>query len=76
MSKPINMIFLTIVPIRLIIFFLVTSWCYLTKNPYLSNALVFAYGFAEIVINFGIYVVIREENNELAGEEVRRRHAD
>ena len=70
------MIFLTIVPIRLIIFFLVTSWCYLTKNQYLSNALVFAYGFAEIVINFGIYVVIREENNELAGEEVRRRHAD
>lgn len=64
------------VPIRLLIFFAVTGWCYLDYNPYLSNGLVFAYGFVEIVINFCIYVVVREEKNELVGQEVRKRHGE
>lgn len=67
---------INIVPVRLAIFFGVTAWCYLVYNPYLSNALVFAYGFAEIIINFGIYVIVREEKNELVGVQVRKRHGE
>lgn len=58
------------------IFFGVSTWCYLADNPYLSNALVFSYGFAEIVLNFAIYVVIREEKNEITKHELALRFGE
>lgn len=58
------------------IFFGVSTWCYLADNPYLSNALVFAYGFSEVVINFAIYVVIREEKNEITKQELALRFGE
>lgn len=42
-------------------------------NEYLHNSLVFAYGFAEIVLNFFAYVIVKEEQNEVAGEEIKAR---
>lgn len=62
------------VPIRLLIFFGVTAWAYMSpENEYLHNSLVFCYGFMEIVLNFLTYVVVKEERNDVLATEIRAR---
>ncbi len=64
-------------PLRLLIFFAATAWAYVSpENSLLHNGLVFAYGFVEVIINFLIYVVVREEKNEIIGAEIKLRHQD
>jgi hypothetical protein len=54
-----------IVPLRLSVFFGLTGYSYFGYHPYVSNTVVFCYGFIEIMVNFLIYIVMREERNEM-----------
>ncbi|QHS74344.1 Ilm1p [Saccharomyces paradoxus] len=57
--------FQSIVPFRLLIFFILTGISYLWEsNFYVHNNSVFIYCFAEVWINFLLYNAIREEKNE------------
>ena len=57
--------FQSVVPVRLLIFFILTSISYLWEsNFYVHNNSVFIYCFAEVWINFLLYNAIREEKNE------------
>jgi hypothetical protein len=64
-----------LVPIRLCIYFAVTGYGYLVYNPYLTNSLMFSIGFIEVVLNFLIYVTIREERNEFNKIQIRLQHS-
>lgn len=61
--KPLELV----VPSRVGIFFLLTSYIYLYPTSYVSNGLTFVYGFIEMTLNFWIYVAAREERNEISG---------
>ncbi|CAI4044011.1 hypothetical protein SKDZ_10G3140 [Saccharomyces kudriavzevii ZP591] len=57
--------FQSIVPVRLLIFFILTGTSYLWEsNFYIHNNSVFIYCFAEVWINFLLYNAVREEKNE------------
>ncbi|CAI4034516.1 hypothetical protein SMKI_10G3090 [Saccharomyces mikatae IFO 1815] len=57
--------FQSIVPARLLLFFILTAISYLWEsNLYVHNNSVFIYCFAEVWINFLLYNAIREEKNE------------
>lgn len=55
--------FKSIVPFRLMMFFIVTALSFLmTNNLYLHNNAVFIYCFCEVWINFLLYSALRDEN--------------
>ncbi|CCE63128.1 hypothetical protein TPHA_0E00320 [Tetrapisispora phaffii CBS 4417] len=57
--------FSSIVPFRLMIFFIVTASSYLAEtNYYVHNNAVFIYSFIEVWLNFLIFSAIREERND------------
>ncbi|BAO41723.1 Protein ILM1 [Kluyveromyces marxianus] len=62
--------FQSVVPFRLMIFFIMSSLSILlTNNLYLHNNVMFVYGFCEIWMNFLIFVALRDErNNDFAKE--------
>ncbi|SSD59704.1 uncharacterized protein SCODWIG_01465 [Saccharomycodes ludwigii] len=71
------MFFESIVPFRLMIFFLVTATSFVMKdNLYLHNNVVFVYGFVEIWLNFLAFSALREEKNERFANEKRIIAAD
>lgn len=53
--------FETLVPIRLFIFFGLTSYAYLGNVDYVCNNIVFVYSFFEVWFNFLIYNNLRDE---------------
>lgn len=56
--------FESIVPVRLMLFFVLTGLSYyLEDNLYLHNNAVFIYSFCEVWINFLIFSAVREERN-------------
>lgn len=66
----------TNVPIRLCGYFFICIYGYHVYNPYLSNSIVFCFGFVEVVFNFLIYSSVREDRNEQRGIELRRMAAE
>ncbi|CAI1523331.1 hypothetical protein SEUBUCD646_0J03100 [Saccharomyces eubayanus] len=57
--------FQSIVPLRLLFFFILTGVSYLWEsNLYIHNNAVFIYCFVEVWINFLLYNAVREEKNE------------
>lgn len=57
--------FQSVVPFRLMIFFIVTGLSFLLQdNLYLHNNAVFVYGFCEVWMNFLIFVALRDERND------------
>lgn len=60
-----RMFFESIVPIRLMFFFILTALSYYMEgNLYIHNNAVFIYGFCEVWMNFLIFSAIRDEKNE------------
>lgn len=60
-----KMYFYSIVPTRLLAFFLLTAASYLLENSlYLHNNVVFIYCFCEVWLNFIIYNSLRDEKQE------------
>ncbi|CCK70256.1 Ilm1p KNAG_0D05180 [Huiozyma naganishii CBS 8797] len=60
-----KMYFGSAVPVRLLIFFVVTGLSYIWEgNLYIHNNVVFAYSFVEVWLNFIIYNSLREEKME------------
>lgn len=60
-----TMFFESIVPLRLMFFFIVTGLSYVLEgNLFLHNNAVFIYGFCEVWLNFLIFTALREERNE------------
>ncbi|KAK5960761.1 Ilm1p PWA37_002198 [Arxiozyma heterogenica] len=56
--------FFSVVPVRLTVFFILTTVSYWGQDYYyLHNNVVFIYSFAEVWLNFLIYTSIREERN-------------
>ncbi|CCF55759.1 hypothetical protein KAFR_0A03240 [Kazachstania africana CBS 2517] len=59
-----TMYFYSIVPVRMLLFFVFTTLSYMWEsNLYLHNNSVFVYSFSEVWINFIIYSALREEKN-------------
>ncbi|QLG71705.1 hypothetical protein HG535_0C00540 [Zygotorulaspora mrakii] len=60
--------FNSVVPIRLMVFFVLTAMSYLWEsNLYVHNNVVFTYSFVEVWINFVVLGALREEkNNDMA----------
>ncbi|CUS24835.1 LAQU0S20e00936g1_1 [Lachancea quebecensis] len=60
-----KMFFESIVPIRLMFFFILTALSYyMEENLYIHNNAVFIYGFCEVWMNFLIFSALRDERNE------------
>lgn len=56
--------FNSIVPVRLLIFFILTGMSYMWEsNFYVHNNAVFIYSFIEVWINFVVFGALREERN-------------
>ncbi|GMM35424.1 Ilm1 protein [Saccharomycopsis crataegensis] len=53
--------FENLVPLRLLFFFALTGYSYISENPLVANNLVSTYGFIEIWFNFVIFNNLREE---------------
>lgn len=57
--------FLSMVPFRLLCFFIITGLSYfMMDNYFVHNNVVFIYSFMEIWLNFLIYNCLRDERNE------------
>lgn len=57
--------FLSMVPFRLLCFFIITGLSYfMMDNYFIHNNIVFIYSFMEIWLNFLIYNCLRDERNE------------
>ncbi|SCU77518.1 LADA_0A00870g1_1 [Lachancea dasiensis] len=60
-----KMFFESIVPLRLMLFFILTTISYYVEsNLFVHNNAVFIYGFCEVWINFLIFSALRDEKNE------------
>lgn len=69
--------FYSIVPIRLLGYFVVATLSYTWRsNYYLHNNVIFIYSFSEIWINFVIYNSLREEKEVRYRTEEKRRYND
>lgn len=58
------------VPTRLTVYFALTLASYLGYRP-LANSLAFTYVFLELVVNFFMYLILREELNEVTRRTIR-----
>ncbi|CAN6669446.1 hypothetical protein TRVA0_041S01222 [Trichomonascus vanleenenianus] len=56
---------------RLFAYFGIAGYSYFVYSPLLSNSLVFCFSFLELVLNFVIYATLREERNDINGEQLR-----
>lgn len=69
--------FYSIVPIRLLGYFIIATLSYVMRsNYYLHNNVIFIYSFSEIWINFAIYNSLREEKEIRYRTEEKRRYND
>ena len=60
-----------VVPLRLAVFFVITFCSYYRVGP-LANSLAFTYSFIEMMVNFLLYIVVREELNENTRQIIRK----
>jgi len=69
--------FYSIVPIRLLAYFVIATLSYTWKsNLFLHNNVIFIYCFSEIWINFVIYNSLREEKEVFFRSEEKKRYID
>ena len=53
--------FEAIVPARLMVYFILTGYCYMMEGSFLSNNVMFVYSFTEVWINFLTFNNLRDE---------------